>query len=238
MTTPKDKARPRNSVADNHEPSPSGALGALFAKQRRRDFIKGASALFAGRSLQTSQLISAVAIFNAVQPAGVRQITLMVESSGLGPDDRVVEVGAVELIDRTITGRHFHVYLDPECNICPGAETIHGLNSAFLDGKLPFAAIAESLLAFVGSAQIITHSMPFHIGFLKAELARTATHSDVAITNGVVDTLRLARQAFPGQRNDLDSLVDRLNIDHTRIRQPRNAMLVAEAYLAMSGRPL
>ncbi len=171
----------------------------------------------------------------------MRQIVLDTETTGLEPSDghRIIEIGCVELINRRLSGNHFHQYLQPDREIDPGAVEVHGITSEFLRDKPRFADVAEDFLAFVRGAELVIHNAPFDIGFLDHELARlNAAHEPVRNICAVLDTLVLARRLHPGQKNNLDALCKRYSIDNTS-REKHGALLdaeiLADVYLAMTG---
>jgi DNA polymerase-3 subunit epsilon len=171
----------------------------------------------------------------------MRQIVLDTETTGLEPelDHRIIEIGCVELINRRATGRTFHRYLNPERDIDEGARAVHGISRAELDGQPRFAEVADELLAFVSGAELVIHNAAFDVAFLDAELARIAgERRQVAQLCQVLDTLALARELHPGQRNSLDALCKRYSIDNSA-RELHGALLdariLADVYLAMTG---
>jgi len=170
----------------------------------------------------------------------MRQIVLDTETTGLSWEkgNRVVEIGCVELVERRPTGRTFQCYLDPECDFEPGAQEVTGLTREFLAGKPKFADVADEFLAFIDGAELVIHNAAFDLGFLDAELARLgAQHPRLRERCSVEDSLELARQRYPGQRNSLDALCRRLGVDNSH-RQLHGALLdaqlLAEAYLALT----
>ena len=170
----------------------------------------------------------------------MRQIVLDTETTGLEwkRGNRVVEIGCVELIERRPTGRTFQQYLDPECEFEPGAQEVTGLTREFLADKPKFAEVVDAFLEFVDGAELIIHNAAFDIGFLDAELARLGSHyGRMRDRNQVQDSLELARQRYPGQRNSLDALCKRLGVDNSH-RQLHGALLdaqlLAEAWLALT----
>ena len=172
-----------------------------------------------------------------------RQIVLDTETTGLEPSQghRIIEIGAVEMVNRRLTGNRFHQYLNPEREIDAGAVEIHGITNEMLADKPRFADVAEDLLAFLKDAELIIHNAPFDTGFLNAELARLGPQAPVATVEhscAVLDTLKLARQMHPGQKNDLDSLCRRYSVDNSN-RTLHGALLdaeiLADVYLAMTG---
>ncbi len=169
----------------------------------------------------------------------MRQILLDTETTGLHPTqgDRVVEIGAVELMHRRLTGNDYHVYLNPERDMPQEAFAVHGLSEEFLADKPKFAEIAEAFLAYVRGAELIIHNAAFDIGFLNAELTRLGFPVLTDVCSNVVDTVAMARSMFPGKRASLDALCDRFEIDRTS----RNlhgalldAQLLAEVYIALT----
>jgi DNA polymerase III subunit epsilon len=147
----------------------------------------------------------------------MRQIILDTETTGLYPErgDRIIEIGCVELLNRRLTGRHLHLYLNPERDSHEEALKIHGLTTEFLSDKPLFAAVADELLAYVAGAEIIIHNAPFDLGFLDAELARLGRAPFRSFVDGVIDTLAMAKSIYPGKRNSLDALCDRLGVDNS-----------------------
>src|ERR1700753_4217836 len=170
----------------------------------------------------------------------MRQIVLDTETTGLEPElgHRIIEIGCVEIVNRRVTGRTFHRYLNPERAIDEGEMAVHGIKRADLDDKPKFAEIAEELLGFISDAELVIHNAAFDVAFLDAELARLAGSRAVATLCRVLDTLALARSMHPGQRNNLDALCKRYSIDNSR-RELHGALLdariLADVYLAMTG---
>lgn len=171
----------------------------------------------------------------------LRQIILDTETTGMPVEDghRLIEIGAVEMIDRRITGQHFHVYLNPERPVDPGAIAVHGLDDAFLADKAKFADEVEAFLAFIRDAELIIHNAEFDVGFINAELARMPNLGRIEdYVPGVIDSLAVARQKHPGQRNSLDALCRRYGIDNSD-RTLHGALLdseiLADVYLALTG---
>jgi len=170
----------------------------------------------------------------------MRQIVLDTETTGLEwkKGNRVVEIGGIELIGRKPSGRTFHHYLRPDCAFEPGAAEVTGLTLEFLADKPKFAEIADAFLAFVDGAELIIHNAAFDMGFLEYELTRLpGTVRPLRERVSVLDTLMLARERYPGQRNSLDALCKRLNVDNAH-RQLHGALLdaelLAEVYLALT----
>ncbi|HUN74743.1 MAG TPA: DNA polymerase III subunit epsilon [Steroidobacteraceae bacterium] len=171
----------------------------------------------------------------------MRQIVLDTETTGLEPGlgHRVIEIGCVELVNRRATGRRFHRYLNPERDIDEGALAVHGLARADLEREPRFAQIAEELLGFIAGAELVIHNAAFDVAFLDAELARLPGEPrTIGMLCGVLDSLALAREMHPGQRNSLDALCKRYGVDNSR-RELHGALLdaqlLAEVYLAMTG---
>ncbi len=175
----------------------------------------------------------------------MRQVVLDTETTGLEPErgHRIIEIGCVEVVNRRATGRHFHEYLNPEREIDAGAAAVHGMTLEKLAGKPKFAEVAERFIEFVDGAELVIHNAPFDVAFLDAELSLWAKlHGREALRIrgrcGVLDTLALAREMHPGQRNGLDALCKRYSIDNSH-RQLHGALLdariLADVYLAMTG---
>jgi DNA polymerase III subunit epsilon len=171
----------------------------------------------------------------------MRQVVLDTETTGLEPQlgHRIIEIGCVELVNRRITGRKFHRYLNPERDIEEGALAVHGITRADLEREPRFAEVAEELLEFISGAELVIHNAAFDVAFLDAELARVAgERRAVAKLCRVLDSLALAREMHPGQRNSLDALCKRYSVDNSR-RELHGALLdaqiLAEVYLAMTG---
>ena len=169
----------------------------------------------------------------------MRQIVLDTETTGLDPKlgHRIIEVAGVEFVNRRPTGRHIHFYLDPEREIDSGATDVHGLTWEMLRDKLKFADVANEFLEFAQGAQWIIHNAPFDIAFLDEELKRVNLPCVAAVAADVIDTLALAREHFPGKKNNLDSLCERFgvaNAHRTLHGAMLDAQLLAEVYLAMT----
>jgi len=169
----------------------------------------------------------------------MRQVILDTETTGLNPatGDRVIEIGCVELVNRRLTERTFHHYINPERDIDAGAYAVHGLSRAFLSDKPVFAQIAEDLIEFVADAELIIHNAPFDLGFLDSEFALLKRTPFRAHVSNVIDTLVNARQMFPGKRNSLDALCERFAISNTHRTLHGallDAQLLAEVYVAMT----
>jgi DNA polymerase-3 subunit epsilon len=170
----------------------------------------------------------------------MRQVILDTETTGLEVEQqhRIIEIGCVELVNRRLTSRSFHRYLNPERDIDEGALEVHGLSREQLAKEARFADIHAEFLEFVRDAELIIHNAPFDVAFLNAELARIGAAPAITEVCKILDTLPLARQMHPGQRNSLDALCKRYSVDNSR-RDYHGALLdarlLAEVYLAMTG---
>ena len=171
----------------------------------------------------------------------MRQIILDTETTGLDlqSGNRIIEIGCVELIDRKFTGNEFHTFLNPERAIEPGAFKVHGVSIDSLSDKPVFKDIYEDFLAFIKDAEILIHNADFDVSFLNNELklSNIQTTLDEHVSN-IVDTLSLARQLHPGQRNSLDVLTDRYNIlgyDRSYHGALLDSKILGEVYLMMTG---
>jgi DNA polymerase-3 subunit epsilon len=171
----------------------------------------------------------------------MRQIILDTETTGLehAAGHRIIEIGCVELVNRRVTGRKFHRYLNPEREIDAGALAVHGIELAQLRNAPKFHEIAVELIAFISGAELIIHNAPFDVGFVDAEFARLPGEPRrIASLCRVLDTLALARSLHPGQRNSLDALCKRYSVDNSK-RDLHGALLDAgilvDVYLAMTG---
>ena len=171
----------------------------------------------------------------------MRQIVLDTETTGLEPSQghRIIEIGCVELIDRRLTGKHYHQYLQPDRDIDEGAIEVHGITNEFLRDKPRFSDIVTGYMEFIRDAELIIHNAPFDVGFVNNELQRLNgewQHLEHYCT--VLDTLKLARKLHPGQKNNLDALCKRYKIDNSQ-RTLHGALLdaeiLADVYLAMTG---
>ncbi len=173
----------------------------------------------------------------------MRQVVLDTETTGLetAQGHRIIEIGCVEMVDRRLTHRHFHQYIHPERDIEEGALEVHGITEAFLADKPRFADIAGDFLEFVSNAELVIHNAAFDIAFLNYELALLG--ASVAVSRmdeccSVLDTLAMARDLHPGQRNSLDALCKRYSVDNSQ-RSLHGALLdaeiLADVYLAMTG---
>jgi DNA polymerase-3 subunit epsilon len=174
-----------------------------------------------------------------MQAVATRQVVLDTETTGLEwkKGNRVVEIGCVELVERRPTGRTFQCYLNPDREFEPGAQEVTGLTREFLADKPRFAEVVDEFLAFIEGAELVIHNAAFDIGFLDAELARLDGYGTMRERCTVEDSLLLARQRFPGQRNSLDALCKRLGVDNSQ-RQLHGALLDAQiltdVYLALT----
>jgi DNA polymerase-3 subunit epsilon len=170
----------------------------------------------------------------------MRQIVLDTETTGLEPEQghRIIEIGCVEMLERRPTGNNFHVYLQPDREIDAAAVEVHGITNEFLADKPRFADIADDLMAYLKGAELIIHNAPFDVGFLDAELARLQDFGPIGDYSAVLDTLVMARKKHPGQRNSLDALCGRYEVDNSR-RDKHGALLdaeiLADVYLRMTG---
>ena len=171
----------------------------------------------------------------------MRQIVLDTETTGLSTDQghRIIEIGCIEMVDRRMTGREFHRFLNPERDIDEGAEAVHGISRAQLDTEPLFRDIVDEFLDFIRDAELIIHNAEFDVGFLEHEL-RLMQHPRPKVADHclVLDTLKIAREMHPGQRNSLDALCKRYSVDATK-RDVHGALidseLLAQVYLAMTG---
>src|SRR5210317_1243218 len=170
----------------------------------------------------------------------MRQIILDTETTGLETSEghRIIEIGCVELVDRRPSQNHFHQYINPERDIEDGALEVHGISREFLLDKPVFADVVEDLLKFVEGSELIIHNAPFDVGFLDYELSLLGRADRVTDHASVLDTLELARDLHPGQRNSLDALCKRYDVDNSS-RTLHGALLdaeiLADVYLAMTG---
>jgi DNA polymerase-3 subunit epsilon len=174
-----------------------------------------------------------------------RQVVLDTETTGLSPEEghRIIEIGCVELINRLLTQKRFHVYLNPDREIDAGAQEVHGISNEFLAGKPRFADIAGDFIAFIRGAELVIHNAPFDVGFINHEFSLLAGQSGdapghIGDYSTVFDTLVYARKKHPGQRNNLDALCKRYSIDNSH-RELHGALLdaeiLAEVFLLLTG---
>ncbi|MEM6639636.1 MAG: DNA polymerase III subunit epsilon [Pseudomonadota bacterium] len=171
----------------------------------------------------------------------MRQIVLDTETTGLETEKghRIIEIGGVELVNRRPTGRTWHRYINPMREVDPGALEVHGLSNEFLSDKPVFSDLSDDLMAFLDGAELVIHNAPFDVGFLNHELKLLdASSTGLEGRCDILDTLELARERHPGQRNSLDALCKRYDIDNTD-RTLHGALLDAriltDVYLAMTG---
>lgn len=167
----------------------------------------------------------------------MREIVFDTETTGFTfGDDRMVEIGCVELVNRVETGRTFHAYFHPERSMPPGAFAIHGLSDAFLSDKPLFGMVAEELIAFIGDAPLVAHNASFDFGFLNGELGRCGR--TMVCTTRMVDTLAIAKQRHPGAKLTLDALCSRYGIDRShRVLHGAllDAQLLSQVYVELMG---
>lgn len=171
----------------------------------------------------------------------MREVVLDTETTGIEVREghRIIEIGCVELIDRRLTGRHFHVYINPQREVEEGAFAVHGISDEFLSDKPLFADVVEDFMHFIDGARLVIHNAAFDVGFLDAELGRLkGGKRQIADHCSVVDTLLMAREKHPGQRNSLDALCKRYGVDNSQ-RDLHGALLdaeiLADVYLIMTG---
>lgn len=172
----------------------------------------------------------------------MRQVVLDTETTGLEPSQghRIIEIGCVELVDRKLTGRHYHQYINPEREVDAGAMEVHGITNQYLADKPLFHQISQEFLKFIDGAELVIHNAPFDVGFIDHEFKLLATKSPGKVVDycSVVDSLVMARQRHPGQRNSLDALCSRYEVDNSA-RDLHGALLdaeiLAEVYLFMTG---
>ena len=171
----------------------------------------------------------------------MRQIVLDTETTGLEASQghRIIEVGCVELVNRKLTGNHYHQYINPQRDIDQGAIEVHGITNEFLADKPVFEHIVTDFTEFVAGAELIIHNAPFDVGFINSELQRLeAVQRKVDDDCSIIDTLVMARAKHPGQRNSLDALCQRYGVDNSQ-RDLHGALLdaeiLADVYLLMTG---
>ncbi len=170
----------------------------------------------------------------------MRKIVLDTETTGLNPElgHRVIEIGAVELVNRQATGRTFHKYLNPDRDIDAGAVEVHGLTNDFLADKPRFPDVVAEFLDFIAGAELVIHNAPFDVGFLNAELRRLDADDQLRRhCDSVLDTLKMAKELHPGQKNNLDALCRRYEVDNSGRAYHGallDAQLLAEVFLAMT----
>lgn len=168
----------------------------------------------------------------------MRQIVLDTETTGIGEGHRIIEIGCVELIDRKLTGNHYHQYINPMRLVDPEAMEVHGITDEFLEDKPLFADVANDFIEFIKGSQLVIHNAPFDVGFMDREFGMLRGYPKTADICSVLDTLVLARSMHPGQRNSLDALCRRYGIDNSH-RELHGALLdseiLADVYLLMTG---
>ena len=169
----------------------------------------------------------------------MRQIVLDTETTGLSAEggDRIIELGCVELYARKLTGNNLHFYFNPERDSHEDALKVHGISNEFLRDKPKFAELSDEILDYLSDAELIIHNAAFDIGFLNKELERVGKKPLKTYVSGVIDTLAMAKEMFPGKRNSLDSLCDRLEVDNsgrTLHGALLDAELLADVYINMT----
>lgn len=171
----------------------------------------------------------------------MRQIVLDTETTGLDPKNghRIIEIGCVELVNRRLTGKHYHQYINPQREVEVGAFEVHGISDSFLADKPVFTDIVQDFVGFISGAELIIHNAPFDVGFLDHELRLDGQRFEAIQTCcPVIDTLVMARQKHPGQKNSLDALCKRYAVDNSQ-RDLHGALLdaeiLADVYLLMTG---
>lgn len=168
-----------------------------------------------------------------------RQIVLDTETTGLSAEngDRIIELGCVELLSRKLTGNNLHLYLNPERDSHEDALKVHGISNEFLRDKPKFAEVVHDILEYLRGAELIIHNASFDVGFLDKELELAGLPPLAAHVDGVIDTLAMAKEMFPGKRNSLDALCDRLEVDNsgrTLHGALLDAELLADVYINMT----
>ncbi|MHA7925848.1 MAG: DNA polymerase III subunit epsilon [Marinobacter sp.] len=170
----------------------------------------------------------------------MRQIVLDTETTGIDPAEghRIIEIGCVELMERQLTGRNYHVYINPDREVEAEAITVHGITNEFLADKPPFAEIADEFFEFIKGAELVIHNAAFDVGFMDSEFARLKPVRKTADHCGIVDSLAIARARHPGQKNNLDALCKRYGVDNSN-RDLHGALLdaeiLADVYLLLTG---
>jgi len=169
----------------------------------------------------------------------MRQIVLDTETTGLSPEtgDRIIELGCVELVNRKLTGNNLHFYFNPDRDSHVDALRVHGISNEFLRDKPRFAELVEEILTYMQDAEVIIHNAPFDIGFLNKELELLGKPPFKTFVSGVIDSLVMAKEMFPGKRNSLDALCDRLEVDNsgrTLHGALLDAELLADVYINMT----
>ncbi|KXS52649.1 MAG: DNA polymerase III subunit epsilon [Marinobacter sp. T13-3] len=170
----------------------------------------------------------------------MRQIVLDTETTGIDPNEghRIIEIGCVEVVERALTGRNYHVYINPEREVEAEAITVHGITNEFLADKPKFADIADEFFEFIKGAELVIHNAAFDVGFMDSEFARLKPVRKTADHCGIVDSLAIARAKHPGQKNSLDALCKRYGVDNSN-RELHGALLdaeiLADVYLLLTG---
>ncbi len=170
----------------------------------------------------------------------MRQIVLDTETTGIDPNEghRIIEIGCVELMERQLTGRHYHVYINPDREVEAEAMAVHGITNEFLTDKPRFHEVAQDFLDFIDGAELVIHNAAFDVGFINAEFARIKPLRKVADHCTVLDTLAVARRKHPGQKNSLDALCKRYGVDNSN-RELHGALLdaeiLADVFLLLTG---
>lgn len=170
----------------------------------------------------------------------MRQIVLDTETTGIDPAEghRIIEIGCVELMERQLTGRNYHVYINPEREVEAEAITVHGITNEFLADKPRFAEVADEFFEFIKGAELVIHNAAFDVGFMDSEFARLKPVRKTADHCGIVDSLAIARARHPGQKNNLDALCKRYGVDNSN-RDLHGALLdaeiLADVYLLLTG---
>ena len=169
----------------------------------------------------------------------MKQIFLDTETTGLYPAQghRIIEIAAIEVVNRRVTSNHFHQYLNPDREIDPAAQEVHGLTLEFLQDMPRFADVADEFIDFISHAELVIHNAPFDVGFLNMELGKIEKQSIEKVTGKITDTLKMAKDSRPGQRNNLDALCRHFGINNSK-RTLHGALLdaelLAEVYMAMT----
>ncbi|MFT6153201.1 MAG: DNA polymerase-3 subunit epsilon, partial [Crocinitomicaceae bacterium] len=168
----------------------------------------------------------------------MRQVVLDTETTGIGEGHKIIEIGCVELIDRKLTGNHYHQYVNPMRLVDPEAMAVHGISDDFLEDKPLFGTVANDFIEFIKGSQLVIHNAPFDVGFMDREFGQLRGYPKTTDICTVLDTLKLARSMHPGQRNSLDALCRRYGIDNSH-RELHGALLdseiLADVYLLMTG---
>ncbi len=169
----------------------------------------------------------------------MRQVFLDTETTGLSAEagDRIIEIGCVELVNRKLTGNNLHFYLNPERDSHEDALKVHGISNEFLRDKPKFSEVVQQLVDYLQDAEVLIHNAPFDVSFLNKELSQTGHKAFGTYVNSIADTLVMAKEMFPGKRNSLDALCDRLEVDNsgrTLHGALLDAELLADVYINMT----